>query len=325
MPSASAARSYNASQSSSTKDLPVAVFVGGTSGIGRAMASAFATHTNGRARIVIIGRNQKAAEDLRATLPSPAREQLLFISCDMKLMRNVTTATRELAAHGIDKINYLVLSSGVLPAEGRIETEEGIDEKLAIAYYGRWKFVYGLQGALAKAAAAGEPAKVLTVLAAGAGGPIELDDLGLKKNYGLIHTSKSQATYTDLMVEVSAFHLSNEKHDTDLSSQKFAELHPEVSFVHAYPGIVKTDLLSNASSGMLKALHCIMDPFITLIGNTAEDCAELMWYAVYQSGPGFARINPKGENIGMKEYYGSEEAKELVWEHSLEVTRSRKE
>ncbi|KAI5890555.1 NAD(P)-binding protein [Schizophyllum commune H4-8] len=307
MPSASAARSYNAAQVPTTKDLPVAVFVGGTSGIGRAMASAFATHTNGRARIVIVGRNQKAAEDLRATLPSPAREQLLFIPCDMKLMRNVAAATRELAAHGVDKINYLVLSSGVLPAEGRIETEEGIDEKLAIAYYGRWKFVYELQEALAKAAAAGEPAKVLTVLAAGAGGPIELDDLGLKKNYGLIHTSKSQATYTDLMVE------------------KFAELHPEVSFVHAYPGIVKTDLLSNASSGMLKALHCIMDPFITLIGNTAEDCAELMWYAVYQSGPGFARINPKGEDIGMKEYYGSEEAKELVWEHSLEVTRSRKE
>ncbi|KAL1695579.1 hypothetical protein GGG16DRAFT_45184 [Schizophyllum commune] len=306
MPSTSVARSYNASQSSSTEDLPVAVFVGGTSGIGRAMAFALATHTQGRARIVIVGRNQKAAEDLRATLPSPAREQLLFVSCDMKLMRNVTAATRELAAHGIDKINYLVLSSGVLPAQGRIETEEGIDEKLAIAYYGRWKFVYELQGALAKAAAAGEPAKVLTVLTAGAGGPIELDDLGLKKNYGLIHTSKSQATYTDLMVE------------------KFAELHPTISFVHAYPGIVKTDLLSNASSPVLKALHCIMDPFITLIGNTAENCAELMWYAMYQSGPGFARINPKGENIGMNEYYGSEEAKELVWEHSLEVTRSRK-
>ena len=55
----------------------------------------------------------------------------------MKLMRNGAAASRELPAHGIDKIDYLVLSSGVLPAEGRIDTEEGIDETLANAYYGR--------------------------------------------------------------------------------------------------------------------------------------------------------------------------------------------
>ncbi|KAJ3858979.1 hypothetical protein EV359DRAFT_51535 [Lentinula novae-zelandiae] len=42
--------------------LPVAVFVGGTSGIGRAIAETFARHTNGNAHIIIVGRNRAAAE-----------------------------------------------------------------------------------------------------------------------------------------------------------------------------------------------------------------------------------------------------------------------
>ncbi|KAL1739020.1 hypothetical protein HDZ31DRAFT_21527, partial [Schizophyllum fasciatum] len=88
MPSAAAARAYHTSHAPAIAD-PTAVFVGGTNGIGRAMASAFAQHTNGRARIVIIGRDQAAADALRATLPSPAREQLAFLACDMRLMRNV--------------------------------------------------------------------------------------------------------------------------------------------------------------------------------------------------------------------------------------------
>ncbi|KAL1697053.1 hypothetical protein GGG16DRAFT_84682 [Schizophyllum commune] len=304
MPTPSAARAYNALEAPKIDD-PVAVFVGGTNGIGRAMASAFAQHNNGRARIVIIGRSQEAADSLRASLPSPAREQMVFIPCDMRLMRNVAAAVREIASHGITKINYLVMSSGVLPAEGRKETDEGIDEKLAIVYYGRWKFLYDLQPQLKAALAAGEPAKVISVQAAGGGAPIDVDDLGLKKKYGLIHTAQTHATYNDLMVV------------------KFAELHPEMTFVHSYPGVVRTSILANAPSLALKALYYVLYPFMTLIGHSAEDCAELMWYALYHSGPGVERINPEGESIGMTNYFGDEESKERLWEHTLEATRSK--
>ena len=53
MPSLSAVQQYNNSVSSSAKT-PVGVFVGGTSGIGRGMARAFARHHKGNARLIII-------------------------------------------------------------------------------------------------------------------------------------------------------------------------------------------------------------------------------------------------------------------------------
>lgn len=55
---------------------------------------------------------------------------------------------------------------------------------------------------LEKAAEKGEDARVFSVLAAGHGGPIDLDDLGLKKSYGLKRKADSATTYNDLMVEV---------------------------------------------------------------------------------------------------------------------------
>ena len=55
MPSLAAARAANAAFSPSY--FPVAIFVGGTSGIGEATARAFARYTKGNAHIILVGRN----------------------------------------------------------------------------------------------------------------------------------------------------------------------------------------------------------------------------------------------------------------------------
>jgi hypothetical protein len=60
---------------------------------------------------------------------------------------------------------------------------------------------------LEKAADKGEEARVLTVLAAGYGGPIDVDDLGLKVNSGLKRKADAATTYNDLFVEVCSPHL----------------------------------------------------------------------------------------------------------------------
>lgn len=63
---------------------------------------------------------------------------------------------------------------------------------------------YSLMPLLQKAKDAGEDAKMLTVLSAGLeSGPIDLDDLGLKKNFSLPNAARSMSTYNDLMVQVS--------------------------------------------------------------------------------------------------------------------------
>jgi NAD(P)-dependent dehydrogenase (short-subunit alcohol dehydrogenase family) len=194
---------------------PVAVFVGGTSGIGKAMVERFARFTKGNSSIIIVGRNRAAAEAIFASLPSAENSAHEFIQCDASLMSNVHTTSQEILSR-YDKINYLILTPGVLNLNGREETSEGIDKKLAVHYYARWRFIYDLLPSLERAKEAGEEAKTLTVLAAGKGGEIDVDDLGLKKSFSLLNASMAAPTYTDLMMEViifsSSFSLMNHTH-----------------------------------------------------------------------------------------------------------------
>jgi short-subunit dehydrogenase involved in D-alanine esterification of teichoic acids len=48
----------------------VAVFVGGTSGVGQGLAEAFNRHTKGNSHIVLVGRNHKAAENIISRMKS---------------------------------------------------------------------------------------------------------------------------------------------------------------------------------------------------------------------------------------------------------------
>lgn len=142
MPSLSAARAANASITRPYR--PVALFLGGTSGIGEGMARAFVQHAKGDADVFIIGRNRAAGERILASLPTPAGSpapRREFVQCDATLMKNVREAAREIRGK-VDKVNYLVMSPGVMTLNGRNETEEGIDRKLAVHYYARWTLLY---------------------------------------------------------------------------------------------------------------------------------------------------------------------------------------
>ena len=86
--------------------------------------------------------------------------------------------------------------------KGRDETPEGIDRKLAAAYYARWKFTRDLLPSIQKARDAGQEAKVVSILGAGKGTAIDVDDLGLKKSFSALAAAAATPTYTDLMMEV---------------------------------------------------------------------------------------------------------------------------
>jgi NAD(P)-dependent dehydrogenase (short-subunit alcohol dehydrogenase family) len=162
MPSAAEARSFNASYQASTASSsasrPVAVVVGGTSGVGAATATSLTSVFNGNIDVYVIGRNQargqavldglalpsasasSASSQDESKLGKPVRD---FIPCDVWLMRDVARATNELkTTKGVEKINYLVLTPGMMTMQGRTESDEGIDQKMAVHYYGRWKFAY---------------------------------------------------------------------------------------------------------------------------------------------------------------------------------------
>ena len=107
----------------------------------------------------------------------------------------------------------------------------------------RIRFLLGnlLLPKLEKAADKGEDARVLTVLAAGKGGTIDVDDLGLKEYSTLKRNADVATSYNDLVVEVnSPLHTLN-----ILRVQELAIRHPKLSFTHAYPGFVNTNIYAN--------------------------------------------------------------------------------
>jgi len=225
MPSLAEIRASNSAFTHSSH--PVAVFVGGTSGIGEGMARVFAEHTKGDSDVIIVGRNRASAENIFSILPmptststsdsdksTPARE---FVQCDVTSMTNVQEATRSILTK-YPKINYLVMSPGIMTLAGRDETREGIDKKLAVHYYARWKFLHDLLPALKKANEAGENGAVMSVMAAGSGGAIDLEDLALKNGYSVTRAALAAPTYNDLMLEVSPYLSSGTMHLIDLFS-----------------------------------------------------------------------------------------------------------
>ncbi|KAG5352064.1 hypothetical protein C0989_003989 [Termitomyces sp. Mn162] len=302
MPTLNAVRTANAAFKPSYT--PVAIFVGGTSGIGQGLAEAFARHTRGNAHIILIGRNRAAAEAIIAQFPKPTGSATYtheFVQCDVSRMKNIESVTKELVAR-VPKINFLFMSPGIMTMKGRDETEEGIDTKLAIHYYSRWKFINGLAPALVKAQEAGEDAKVLSVLAAGKGGEINFNDLGLKNTFSLTNAALSAPTYNDLML------------------QDYSKKYPGLTFVHSYPGFVRSSLMSSSDSTILKVASPVLLSLFRPFSTSIQDCGEYMLYGLLSNKAGFYRVGSQGEDLGMKRYFGSEEARKKLWEHTVKAT-----
>ncbi|KDQ54274.1 hypothetical protein JAAARDRAFT_38431 [Jaapia argillacea MUCL 33604] len=294
---------------------PTALFLGGTSGIGQAMAQSFSQKTKGNSKIIIVGRNRSSAESTIASFPPPEREELRgkeevrheFVECDATLMENVHKTTKELLGK-LTRLNYLVLSPGFLTIKGRNETSEGIDKKLALNYYARWTFIHDLLPLLLKTKQSGEDVSVLTILGAGSGGQVDSEDLGLRKGYGLLAAGKAAVTYTDYMLE------------------SFSSQNPSIPFVHTYPGIVRTPMSANVS-GIPKPITTLLNTLLYPIQTTPEDCAEWMLYSMWQgseAGGGAWRRGAKGDDLGRPSFIeeGGGEKGVRLWEHTMRETRS---
>ncbi|KAJ6632537.1 hypothetical protein B0H10DRAFT_1772007 [Mycena sp. CBHHK59/15] len=306
MPSFSAVQAKNSAFAPTY--LPVAVFVGGTSGIGRAMAEALARYTKGNAHIILIGRNKIAAESILASFPKPTAEsgwKHEFVECDISLMKNIGAVTGELLRR-LPTINYLVVSSGYMSFLGRKETEEGIDHQMAVRYYGRWKFIHDTLPALREAQSTGEASKVMVVLDTMRPGVADYNDLGLKRKYSGLAAIRATTVYTDLALE------------------EFAQRDPEIAFTHVFPGFVKTPLFSSNHWGV-RLVSPLVKPMVAMFAISPDVCAEYMLFALLTGEKGFMRRDDKGDDVGMKNYEGSADKRKKLWDHTIEeVSLDRK-
>ncbi|KAJ7580163.1 hypothetical protein C8J56DRAFT_795699 [Mycena floridula] len=290
MPSLRAAQTSNAQFSPSY--IPVALFLGGTSGIGQAIAEKLAFYTSGNVHIFILGRNRIAGEETISRFPKPSVVGIIheFIPCDATLISNINAATESILAR-FGKLNFIVMSSGgVPPTMERNMTKEGLERSMTLFYYSRWKLVNNFIPALLRAQEDGETAKVFSVLGPGRGHPIDLDNLGVKKDFAFMKVARQALTYQDIMVE-------------DLAAR-----YPKLSMCHVHPGPVATNLL--------KAFFFIVSyPFLV----SADDSGEYLLYGMLNSGAGVHRIGPKGDEMKELEgrVFGTDEEREKLWEHTV--------
>ncbi len=113
MVSLSDTQSSNSHISSSLPPGLVAVFVGGTNGIGETSLKQFAKHVH-QPRVYVIGRSQEAADRIIAECKMLNPEgEYMFVKADTSLIQNVDDVCRDIKIKE-KTINLLFLSTGTL-------------------------------------------------------------------------------------------------------------------------------------------------------------------------------------------------------------------
>lgn len=148
------------------------------------------------------------------------------------------------------------------------ETSEDLNYAAALAYYSRTRFIYNLLPLLQQATAL---RRVVTVLAGG--------------KEGLLDTSDFQGSNVSI--------LSQRGHVASLitlSLEALAKKAPEVTFIHNFPGAVKTDLAKDAKGVLMSVLKVAFMVIGPLIYMPNQECGErhvfLATSAKYPAGAG---------------------------------------
>ncbi|KAK7052751.1 hypothetical protein R3P38DRAFT_2685703 [Favolaschia claudopus] len=277
MPSLSTAAASNAAFSPSYA--PVAVFVGGTSGVGQAMAEALARQTDGRAHIILVGRNAGAAARILAGFPKPTDSDEWkheFVYCDATSMKGVRAVCDELKRR-LQRINFLVLTASGPKANSMVEcgeTEEGLDNHLVMRYFARYLYTRDLLPLLVRAREEGQRAHVMTVLGAGLGFKVPTDDLGLVEaraaSWKFLHGAVTSSAAMKGMMRGAAYN--------DGLVAWFGTKYPQIAFTHIYPGQVATEGKLFYPGWLLTPLSWIVAFMRHVIPQ--DECAQYMLHAL---------------------------------------------
>lgn len=211
-----------------------------------------------------------------------------------------------------------------------VETSEGLDRKLTTNYYSRMRFTQRLLPLMQ--AASPQLSRVVSVLAPGEESQttFHLDDLGLKEKFSLRNAACHAITMTDFFFE------------------EMAKKTPTVSFVHAYPGTVKTGFNKEAGFLMKAATNLafkVLSPWTLDIQESGERHVYAATSAAYPAksgvhggvelkdqstmkgsagevGSGAYLIGSDGEfraNVKVLEELRKQGAGQKIWDHTVKT------
>ncbi|KAI0409255.1 hypothetical protein F4802DRAFT_242359 [Xylaria palmicola] len=200
----------------------VAVFVGGTSGIGQLTVRALVA-TGASTRIYLVGRKSSEARmhsfirELHGINP---KAEIIWTEGEIALLAE-SKRVCEIIKSKESRVDLLFLTAGYAPFGGREETPEGIETAQSLEYYSRILFILHLLPLLGEA----EAPRVVSVLGGGLERTtVKLDDPDLKKP-GNFNGMKAQTQYIAM---------------NTVALEKLADDNPNVTFIHSWPGWVNT-------------------------------------------------------------------------------------
>ena len=234
----------------------VAVFVGGTSGIGNfTLRALVATGTS--MRIYLVGRKSSSErmhtfiQELHAINP---KAEVIWTEGEVALLAETKRVCESIKSKE-SRIDLLFLTTGYAPFGTRRETAEGLEIAQSLEYYSRILFILHLLPLLNAA----ESPKVVSVLAGGLerASSVDLNDLDLKEpgNFGAM---KAQTQYPTMKTA---------------TLEKLADDNPNVTFVHSWPGLVNTGNVrrgSEPNSVMAWFVWLVLEPLIGLFAMSDE-------------------------------------------------------
>ena len=243
----------------------VAVFVGATSGIGRATLLALSRYADSP-RIYFLGRSQSAADQIvtqcKAVNP---RGEYIFMQADVSLLRVVDSVCADIKRRE-QTLDLLFLSQGVMDMS-RTETAERIHLLASLNYYSRMRFITNLLPLLS----ASSLRRVVAVAGGGMEGPLDVEDIPALR----VPLPQLRGHLSSLIT---------------LGLEQVAKTADKVSFVHVYPGSVNTGLYRDMSG----------PPFDPADGVSLDECGERHVYVA--TSPHWAR---DGEGKGTDGKIGS--------------------
>lgn len=201
----------------------VAVFVGGTSGIGKFTLRALVA-TGASLRIYLIGR-KSSEEPMRTFIQEldaiNPKAEVIWTEGEIALLAETKRVCEGIKTKE-SRVDLLFLSAGYAPFGTYRETAEGLELSQSLEYYSRVLFILCLLPLLREA----EAPRVVSVLGGGMERvtSIDVDDLGLKKpgNFGPV---KAQTQYAAM---------------NTMALDQLADDNPHVTFIHSWPGWVNT-------------------------------------------------------------------------------------
>lgn len=267
---------------------------------GLAIATNLARSLPSASKLTIAGRNKSSVDELVKQYPDTDFQPInAFLMKDVKRFCAEYTSHVRSSSSDLKEIDILVLTQGILTLQGRTPTApENIDQKMALHYYSRMLIVRELEPILSP------KALVLSVLD-GRGSnihdnAIEWSDLDLSQpgNYGVAAAARHGLAMTDGMLQAFA-----ERNGSDART-----------FIHAYPGIVATPLLTKNMPFYAKIPMRLIGSVMSV---APEKCAEYLLQGsadVHAKGRGSYNIDDKGREV--EKTAATKEQMDKLWEHT---------